>query len=177
MSTSTTLSEARDGLMTVYLSQWKALRALLRKRTGSHELAEDALQETWIRLDGMNTRTPAIRDGKAFVLRMAANIAIDLIRKERRHSTRCISDEALLQALADTYPSPERFAVDRDQLRYLALGLAKLAEKPRAALILNRCDGLTHREIAARLKVSESMVARYLVQALRHCRDHLRAVD
>jgi RNA polymerase sigma-70 factor (ECF subfamily) len=39
---------------------------------------------------------------------------------------------------------------------------------------MNRCDGLTHREIAARLGVSESMVARYLVQALRHCRDHFR---
>jgi RNA polymerase sigma-70 factor (ECF subfamily) len=51
-----------------------------------------------------------------------------------------------------------------------------LSAKPRQALLLNRCDGLSHREIAQKLNVSQSMVARYLAQALRHCRDHFRTI-
>ena len=167
-------SEIREDLIAVYLRQWKVLRGLLRRQTGSHELAEDALQETWIRLAGMKQCPGPIHDRQAFILRVAGNIAIDLTRRERRHGGRCISDEAILGAIEDSYPSPETFAIDRDRLRFLVAALALLPAKPRAALLMNRCDGLSHREIAGRLKVSESMVARYLAQALRHYRDHFR---
>lgn len=177
---STTVGDLKEDLMSVYLRQWASLRNFLRRRTGSHDLAEDALQETWLRLASMRASTDGgadgIRDRQAFILRVACNIAVDLARRERRHATHCVSDEALLLAAADSYPSPEAFAVDRDQLRFLILALARLPPKPRAALLMNRCDGLTHAEIARRLKVSESMVAKYLAQALRHCRDHFRAL-
>lgn len=165
-----------DDLMSVYLRQWQMLRSLLKRRVGSHELAEDALQETWLRLSNM-AGSAAIADKQAFILRVAGNVAIDLVRREKRHSSRCVMDEEVLRAVADNYPSPETFAIDRDQLRHLVKALAALPSKPRMALLLNRCDGLPHREIAAQLRVSESMVARYLVQALRHCRDQLRLIE
>jgi RNA polymerase sigma-70 factor (ECF subfamily) len=174
MSTTTTPAEVSDDLLSVYLRQLNTLRSALKKRTGSHELAEDALQETWLRLASIQAKPVEIRDRQAFILRIAGNIAIDLLRKEQRHSSRCTSDDAVLDALVDSYPSPETFAIDRDRLRQLVLALARLPAKPRAALLLNRCDGLSHAGIADRLGVSESMVARYLAQALRHCRDHFR---
>ncbi len=166
----------QDELLSVYLRQWLSLRTQLRKRVGSADLADDALQETWIRVSGMKD-PPAVGNKQAFLLRIASNIAIDLIRRERRHHSHCIADEALLTAIADTAPSPEVIAVDRDQLRALVGALMRLPERPRSALLMNRCDGLSHREIAARLDVSESMVAKYLAQGLRHCRDAFRRLD
>ncbi len=174
MSPSTTKPEAIDDLMSTYLRQWKMLRGVLKKRTGSHDLAEDAMQETWVRLATTKASPVDIIDQQAFILRVANNIATDLLRKERRHSSRCIGDEVVLQAIADNCPSPEIFVIDRDQLRHLSLALMKLPIKPRKALLLSRCDGLTHAQVAKKLAVSESMVARYLVQALRHCRDYFR---
>jgi RNA polymerase sigma factor (sigma-70 family) len=171
-----TARKLNDDLISMYLRQWNALRGMLKRRTGSHELAEDALQETWLRLAEMKGGTAEIRDRQAFILRMAGNIAIDLVRRERRHSRRCVSDEALLLSIADRAPSPETFAIDRNRLRLLVLALAQLPPKPRTALLMNRCDGLSHSEIAGALKVSESMVAKYLARALRHCRDHFRAL-
>ncbi|MBS4018765.1 MAG: RNA polymerase sigma factor [Dechloromonas sp.] len=174
MSTTNIPAEVSDDLLSVYLRQLKTLRMALRKRTGSHELAEDALQETWLRLAGIQSRPVEVRDRQAFILRIAGNIAIDLLRREQRHTSRSISEDAVLEALVDASPSPETVAIDRDQLRQLVLALAALPPKPRTALLLSRCDGLSHAQIADRLKVSESMVARYLSQSLRHCRDHFR---
>lgn len=167
---------AENDLMAVYLSQWKTLRTRLKNNVGCRDLADDALQETWLRLSKMEPPAIGIQDRQAYILRLAANIAIDLIRKEKRHSSRCVSDEILLQAAADTYPSPEVLAIDRDELRQLAAALSQLPAKQCAALLMSRCDGLTHREIAARLQVSESAVGKYLFNALRRCRDHFRRI-
>lgn len=176
MTSTQTATEFENDLMSAYLRHWKALKGFLARRVGSQDLAEEALQETWLRLAAMSDDALAIEDRQGFILRVAGNIAIDLLRKERRHTSRCVSDEVLLAAVADNAPSPEAFAIDRDQLRCLVLALVRLSAKPRQALLLNRCDGLSHREIAQKLNVSESMVARYLAQALRHCRDYFRTI-
>lgn len=170
----TLLNDARSDLMLAYMRQWQELRRHLSRRVGSRDLAEEALQETWLRLVGMGDLPGGVRDSHAFLLRIAGNIAIDLLRRERRAS-RWISEEAVLCEIADQAPSPEAYALHRDELRALVRALAELAPRPRAALLMNRCDGLTHAQIALRLKVSDSMVAKYLGQALRHCRDRLRA--
>lgn len=167
----------REDLLSAYLRHWNTLRIALKRRTGSHELAEDALQETWLRLAALKEPPDTVRDSQAFILRIAGNIAIDLLRKQNRHSSRCISDDDLMQAIADNRPSPETCVIDRDRLRCLVIALSQLPSKPRTALLLSRCDGLSYAMIADRLKVSESMVAKYLAQALRHCRDHFRALD
>lgn len=173
----TSTFDARDDLITAYFRHWATLRTALRRRTGSPELADDALQETWLRLAALDAAPERVRDSRAFVLRVAGNIAIDLVRRENRHASRCISDEVLMRSIADGRPSPEIHAIDRDQLRCLVRALAELPPGPRAALLLSRCDGLPYADIALRLKVSESMIAKYLARALRHCRDHLRALE
>lgn len=167
-------TDSHGDLLSVYLSQLKRLRFALKRRTGCIDLTEDALQETWIRLSGMKNAPVSIRDSRAFILRVAGNIAVDLLRRERRHSSRCISDYEQMLSVADTSPSPETRVIDRQQLYRLADALMQLPEKPRAALLLSRYDGLSYAQIAAELGVSQSMVAKYLAQALRHCRDALR---
>ncbi|MEM7238933.1 MAG: sigma factor, partial [Pseudomonadota bacterium] len=54
------------------------LLRLIYARTGSRQLAEDAVLETWIRAAKAPVDTP--RNPTAYVRRMAINIAIDLMR-------------------------------------------------------------------------------------------------
>jgi RNA polymerase sigma factor (sigma-70 family) len=133
-----TVPDAYHELISLYLRQWSVLRSRLKRQTGSHELAEDALQETWLRLSRMKGGPIDIRDQHAFILRVASNIAIDLARRENRHGGRCISDEAVLAAIEDACPSPERVVIDRDQLRLLVLALSQLPARPRRALLMKR---------------------------------------
>jgi RNA polymerase sigma-70 factor (ECF subfamily) len=125
-----TVPDAYHELISLYLRQWSVLRSRLKRQTGSHELAEDALQETWLRLSRMKGGPIDIRDQHAFILRVASNIAIDLARRENRHGGRCISDEAVLAAIEDACPSPERVVIDRDQLRLLVLATQGAADEP-----------------------------------------------
>tara|TARA_R110000751_G_scaffold180038_3_gene286507 strand:+ start:8673 stop:9197 length:525 start_codon:yes stop_codon:yes gene_type:complete len=173
----TVSADVNGDLMSAYLHHWKTLRQALKRRTGSLELAEDALQETWLRLSSMKAAPTPIQDKQAFVLRVAANIAVDLARREIRHTSRCISDDDIMRAVADSQPSPETCVIDRDQLRCLAVALGQLPVKPRLALLLSRCEKMPYAVIAKKLGVSQSMVAKYLTQALRHCRDHFRALS
>ena len=144
-----------EDLMSVYFQQLKYLRDMLKKRTNSHELADDAIQEMWVKLSKVETRAYEVRDNRAFIMRVANNIAIDLLRKEQRHSKACLKDEGILLSVADAAPTPEKYAIDRDQLRQLVYALLQLPSKPRSALLMARCDLLTHQEIAERLDVSE----------------------
>ncbi len=158
-------------LIDSFLSLYEELSRHLRRRTGSVARAEDALQDTYLRLLETESRGEEIRDERAFIYRVAGNLAIDAVRKEQRATGNGEADESM----PDPAPGPEQHTLAQARLRQLDQALRELPPNARLALLLFRVDGLSHAQIAARLSVSESMVAKYLARALRHCRDRLAA--
>lgn len=152
---------------------WQELiRFLTTRRGASKEDAEEIIQETFIRYAEYH-RTEPILNTRAWLFRTAGNLAVDYQRRcanRMPHET----DDALLHALPDTAPSPEQSCLDAQRLDYLYEYLLELPENCRRAFYLNRIEGMTYAEIAVALGVSESMVGKYLVQAMRHCRDRLK---
>lgn len=165
---------AKSPLSEFYLSHWHALRSSLAGRLGSRDLADEAMQETWIRLEALRASPPRVANPKAYLLSIAGNIAIDLIRREKRHGDRAASADIDVDTLIDEAPSVEDALLARDELKQLVKALLKLSDKARRVLLMNRCLDMSHRDIAASLGISESMVAKYMAQALRHCRDYFR---
>ncbi|WP_010140223.1 RNA polymerase sigma factor [Oceanicola sp. S124] len=166
--------DAKRDLLRTYLRDWHVLRIKLAGRFGSHDLAEEAMQETWLRLDRSGAPAAGIANPHAYVLTVAGNIATDLLRRERRHGAGQLRDDARLERLIDSAPIAEEVLIARDELRMLVRALMALPHKARAVLLMNRCLDMTHRQIAEALGLSESMVAKYMGQALRHCRDYRR---
>ncbi|MCC9626112.1 sigma-70 family RNA polymerase sigma factor [Thalassospira sp. MA62] len=148
------------------------LRFLTRKLNGDSESAADVVQDTYVRLAGATEPEDAIDNPRAYVYRVAGNLAIDRMRRDNRISVHHEKDEQD-QAIHDPTPGPEKIFLSREQIMLLDRALAELPEKPRAALLMFRVDGLSHAEIADRLGVSNSMVAKYIGRALKHCRDAL----
>ena len=66
-------------------------------------------------------------------------------------------------------PSAEHSAAMIELLCELDAMIAKLPKKVANTLILSQLHGLTYREIAERLSVSERMVKRYMAQAMLQC--------
>lgn len=163
-------------LIASFRENYADLLRFLTRRTGDATRAADVAQDTYVRLATLSPTALRVDNPRAYVYRVAGNLAIDTQRRERRIAHDFTFVEAA-EAVPDPSPTPEAAALARERLRLLEAALGELPFKPRLALLLNRVEGRTFAEIAAELGVSESMVAKYIARALRHCRDRLREKD
>ena len=165
-----------SALMASFRDNYADLLRFLTRRTGDATRAADVAQDTYVRLATLSPANLEVDNPRAYVYRVAGNLAIDTLRREGRIANDFTFAEAA-EAVPDPSPTPEAAALARERLRLLEAALDELPLKPRHALLLNRVEGRTFAEIAAQLAVSESMVAKYIARALRHCRDRLRETD
>lgn len=165
-----------SALIASFRENYQDLLRFLTRRTGNAERAADVAQDTYVRLAAIPPATLDIQNPRAFVYRVAGNLAIDTMRREGRIA----ADLTFLEAgevVPDPTPSPEARTLARERLRLLEEALNELPSKTRLALLLSRIEGRSFAEIAGELGVSESMVAKHIARALRHCRDRLRQDD
>jgi len=158
-------------LRELLLADYSGIDQRLTRRLGSADLASDVLQETYLRIEAMSD-VGAIQSPKAYLFRIALNIANDRRRAESRRLTAGEID--CLLDIPDDRPNPERQAQDRSEVSQLKRAIAELPERRRVVLTLSRIDGLPHREIAARLGVTVRTVETDLKQAMEHCAERLK---
>lgn len=155
---------------------WIALRALLvdrydeirnrlARQLGSDELARESLHESWLRLHRQGD-AGAVQSPMAFVLSVAANVAKDDLRAERRRATH--SQARPLLEPVDPAPSPEAVAASRLALERVQKALEELPPRTRAILVASRLEGLAHQQIADRLGISRRTVLYELKRAVEH---------
>ncbi|GGB58972.1 RNA polymerase sigma factor [Tistrella bauzanensis] len=152
------------------------LLRFLHRRCGDPDRAADLIQDLYFRVRAAEAEGRVVDDPQAYMRRIAVNLVTDGHRRDAR-LRREHGEEAEALAVACTAPLPDQAVAARERLRVLDAALAALPDKPRQALLLHRVEGLAQAEIAHRLGVSESMVIKYVAQALRHCRDWQRRVE
>jgi RNA polymerase sigma factor (sigma-70 family) len=144
----------------------------IARRVRNEADARDLAQEAYVRLLRMK-RQDLIRDPRPYLYRVAANVLYEFeLRREADVAglTRW-SQEQQLSASTDHQQVELESLVQRERLEAV---LSQLSPKCRAVLILHRRDRMTYDEIAAQIGISASMVKKYLVQGLRHCRERLK---
>lgn len=146
------------------------LLGLLQRRTGNTEIAADLVQDLFVRLVSIRATLPDLAQARAYIFRMAVNIAIDRARGEARRNEILNGVDVLFE---DAAPDPESLAVGRDQIRRIDQALDELPPRCREVLVLTRVQGFSHKEVAAQLGVSVSLVEKYQLRALRHCQSRL----
>lgn len=140
----------------------KARAAVLRQGVAPQD-ADDILQEAFARLEAY-TRTHELRSQEAFLVTAAVNIGRDQARR-RRHAP-FEADVLDLEAVADAAPPPDEHARMQERLRRANAGLARLDPKVRRCLLMQRVDGLTFPQIAAREGVSVAAVEKRVARAV-----------
>ncbi|WP_423836229.1 sigma-70 family RNA polymerase sigma factor [Stutzerimonas stutzeri] len=167
-STTTMRPPGTSLLQRSFQAHYADLMRFLARRLGDTQRAADVAQDTWLRLAD-HPSEHAVQNPRAYLFRVAGNLAIDDLRREHRLAELHVAD-APLEELSDPQAALESRMLAQESLALLDAALEQLPSNVRQALLLNRLDGLTHAQIACRLGVSESMVGKYLVQAMRHCR-------
>ena len=142
-----------------------ALMRFLRRNWRNPSEIADLRQELYVRLyDSGRAGLPA--QTKAFVFRAARNLLINRAVRGQVVSIVLVADLEALNIAADT-ASPERNVEARDELRRLQAGLDKLPPRCRQVVVLRRIEGLSQREVAARLGVGEDTVEKQMVYGMR----------
>ena len=137
-----------------------ALMQYFRRSTASRNDAEDLCQDVFVRVYEAAQRQ--IPDPvRPFVFTTARNLLINRARREHVVSIEAVADLDALDIALDE-PGPDRNAMARDELRNLQAALDHLPPRCREAVMLRKIEGLSHREIAARMGISEKTVDRHI---------------
>lgn len=157
---------SRERLRQTFLIGYDDLKTRLTRRLGSAELAGDALQDVWLRLEHATSIGPVLRP-RPYLLRIAYNIALKRLRGEREMVTLDDAREALI--LVDDAPGPAQITESRAELDALLQAAEELTPRRRDILFAARLDGVPVHDIALRYGISERVVARELKHAVLHC--------
>jgi RNA polymerase sigma factor (sigma-70 family) len=172
-----TARERRPGALTgaeltrVFLQIRPSLQRVIQRRVGDAQTAQDLAQELYFRLERVADQLPDEDEARRYLMRMATNAAIDHLRVEGNRVRLLAGALCLFEGHA---ADPEMQAQTQERLQIIEVALAELPPKCREVLILSRLEGLTHGEIAKRLGVSHSLVEKYVLRTLLHCRARLR---
>ena len=130
----------------------------------THEDAEDAVQEAFLRAHQALDRFDPGQTFGAWLNRIVANAALDLARRRKVRSA-----EELTESIPDTFRDP---AESGELRRRLDVALAQLPDRARAVIVLHDVEGFTHAEIGEMLGIPGGTAR----SDLHHARQKLRVM-
>jgi RNA polymerase sigma factor (sigma-70 family) len=175
MDPTTPSTAPEDGLLGLFERHRSELRRFLEALCQDPHDAEDLLQELWIK--AANTPVGPVGNGRAYLFRMANNLAIDQFRSRQQAKARQASwleslgrGHGLPEDQPDPAPSAESAISGREEAEALAEAILALPQGARRALTLHRLEGLSHAEVARAMGISRSGVEKHLALAMRRLR-------
>ncbi len=126
---------------------------------------EDIVQEMYARILSAPS-LDAIRFPRQYAIQTAKAIIIDHVRHSRVISITSSGSLETLDAALPEANTEERLEFQGEILA-VADALAQLPEMCRETLILRRMEGLSQREVAQRLKISEKTVEKHMANGVR----------
>jgi RNA polymerase sigma-70 factor (ECF subfamily) len=143
-----------------------ALRAWLRPRVVDGLEADDVVQETYAVLASL-ADVSHIAAPRAYAFQTAQSVILRHLRRGRIVRIDAMEDIDQVATTAWDEPSPERHASGRQELRRVGELIASLPAKCREAFTLRKVEGLSQREVARHMGISESTVEKHIGRALR----------
>lgn len=150
----------------------QSLIRMLQHRLGSYEDARDIAQEAYAKLLNLG-EDPAISFHRAYLFRIAQNLATDLIRKRDYLEQ---SNPDLLEFRTDPGVSPERSADAAQFVDRLPAILAELPFNCAESFRLVRVEQLSFAEAGLRMGLTDRMIRIHVARALAYCQERMDGV-
>ncbi|MEM9013666.1 MAG: sigma-70 family RNA polymerase sigma factor [Pseudomonadota bacterium] len=157
----------------------KMLLRWLTKKLGDADAAKDVAQTVFMRIWAY-AETETIENPRALIFKTASNLALNELKRRNRFNRRHIApydpeEGDPLKYVASPAPSPETEAEMRDDMALTLRAIRDLPDRSRRAFMMNRFDGLSYKQIASEMGVSESSVEKYMIEALKRLREKLHS--
>lgn len=169
------MSDNAAALTRLLVSERPSLIERLRRVMGSEPAAEDLAQNLWFRVQTIGDNPP-ITNPRAYLYRLASNLAIDQLRKGKSEA-RLFSHDTPDPDIPCDQPSPEKMLLDCDALDRMKAAFAELSPRCQQVVQMRRIDGMGVAEIAQALGISRQMIWRYMNEAMDHISDRMADID
>ena len=131
----------------------------------------DVIQELWVKILTLPP-TDSIRHPRAYLFRVATNLAVDGLRRRsadlQRHAELDDNTDQL-----SLLPTQETTVQARQELRLLDHAINELPPKCRRVFVLHKLKHWSHKEIAEHMGISHNMVEKHVMKGLSYCRKRL----
>ena len=132
------------------------LYRLALRITMNREEAEDAVQETMIKVWNKRDSLQDINSIEAFSLTICRNIALDMTRRSARNEESL--DGQTFEPQVSNMPNPDEKAEQRDMLEMVKRIVDSLPEKQKTCMQLRDFEGKSYKDIAQILSITEEQV-------------------
>lgn len=156
----------------LYQNHREELRYHLARIVQCQEIAADIIQETFIILS-REAQNQTIKHPRGFLFRVASNLAYDYLKHRKVTENYAQSQDPTVVKSVEA-PSVEKIAAQNQKLEFMRQVIDELPPRCREAFILHKIYGLSYREIAEQLEISESGVEKHIMKGLLYCRKNLK---
>ena len=166
----------RTTLTDAFVASKAALTRYIATFFVQREDIEDTLQQAFTEaLTSENEKGVAIESPKAYLFRVARNIALNKKKRQRIVFIENVGivDDSIAGKWQETSGDLGDQQYSRDKLGAFSDAVDTLPPQCRRVFMMQRFEGLTYKEIASRLDISTSTVEKHLQKALRRCTDYL----
>jgi RNA polymerase sigma-70 factor (ECF subfamily) len=147
----------------------RRLHHTILKMLRSDEEAQEIIQELFLRLWLNRATLTGIDNPGAWLHTIASNLTLDALRKQaRKYQTLVPATDT-----EDIEPQPGAQFELKEVQSLISEAVSKLPASRREIFILSRQQGMSRRQIAERLHISESTVKNQLTSALHFVQDYL----
>lgn len=140
------------------------LKSYLRSAFPSVRDVDEVIQESYLRVWKAQAVEP-IQSARAFLFRVARNVALDWIRRRRPLILDPLGESAALDVV-DGRPGPAEVVATQEKIQLLAEALDTLPSRCREIVIFCKLQGQSYREAAIHFGVSEKTVAEHVYRGV-----------
>lgn len=153
----------------VYREYFPGLMSFAAWLTGNQADAQEIVQDVFMKIWMKGSVSSADPRIKSYLYTAVKNKAMNVIR-DRRKFLDPIEDEA---AFLDYRMNAQELLEYNSLQQQVNFAIGKLPERCRMVFLLKRKEGLSHKEIAALMEISEKTVENQMTKAMRMIKDFL----
>jgi RNA polymerase sigma factor (sigma-70 family) len=166
-------ASAPTSLAVAVEAHYDELKAFVLRKVGCPAMAADIVQDIWLRAAAAQPAEP-VHNPRAYLYRVAGNLAVDRLRAETAQGQH-VRAGGVPESVPSPSPAADLVVQSRQEFGILRDAIGELPERCRTVFLLYRGHGLSMRQVAATLGISEKTVEKHIGKAMVHCRNRLRA--
>jgi RNA polymerase sigma-70 factor (ECF subfamily) len=162
--------KTNSAVLSAYKTHVEALRRFISRFVGKHDV-EDVVQEAFMRAYNTESGKP-IEQPKSYLFRIAKHVALNQLRQRSRKPTDYLEDFDAPDVLVSEWTLEDEIMAQQ-KLGFHCAAVAALPPKCRKVYLLRKVYGMSYKDIAATLQISDSTVEAHISKGYARCDQYI----